>query len=141
MRNGSRETTTSPLRVFLVEDSQIIRERLTEALSSPGRIEVVGWAEGEATALEALRRGGWDAVVLDLQLRQGSGFGVLKAVRNAGRPAGSVVIVLTSYPFPLYRVKSEQLGADFFFDKSREYERVRDVLESVADRRLQAGGS
>lgn len=139
MRNGSRETNTPPLRVFLVEDSQIIRERLAEALSSPGRIEVVGWAEGEAAALEALSRGGWDVVVLDLQLKQGNGFGVLKAVRNTGRPADSVVIVLTSYPFPLYRVKSEQLGADFFFDKSREYERVRDVLERMADQRLQTG--
>jgi len=135
MRIGSGETTTPPLRVFLVEDSRIIRERLAEALSSPGRIEVVGHAEGETAALEALRAAPWDALVLDLQLKQGSGFGVLKALREVGRPAGAKVIVLTSYPFALYRAKSEQLGADYFFDKSREYERVREVLDRMASER------
>ena len=48
------------------------------------------------------------------------------------------VIVLTNYAFPQYRAKSLALGADFFFDKSREYHRVREVLEGIADKRMSA---
>lgn len=117
----------STVRVFIVEDSPVIRERLTESLSIPGRIDVVGYADTEAQALTALRAGDWDAVVLDLQLKEGNGLRVLKALRAARE--GKLVIVLTNYAFPQYRARSEQLGADYFFDKSREYHRVREVLE------------
>lgn len=118
------------VRVFIVEDSPVIRERLAESVTSPGRIEVVGYAESEAAALEALRGGEWDAVILDLQLREGNGLRVLKALRTA--KAGKLVIVLTNYAFPQYRARSHELGADYFFDKSREYHRVREVLEQRA---------
>jgi DNA-binding NarL/FixJ family response regulator len=140
MRNNNQETATLPLRVFLVEDSRIIRERLTEALSVPGRIEVAGFADTEGGAVAALRETEWDALVLDLQLRQGSGFGVLRVLHDQGRPARAKVIILTSYAFALYRAKSEQLGADHFFDKSRDYDRVREVLEGMAVERTSDSG-
>ncbi len=127
-------TDSPPLRVFLVEDSPIIRERLTESLSAPGRIEIVGHADSEREAIAALSGAQWDALVLDLQLKQGTGLGVLKAIA-AVRPAGSKVIVLTNYAIPQFRDRSVALGADFFFDKSREYYRVRSVLEEMAGER------
>jgi len=65
---------TAPLRVFLVEDSATIRDRLIETISSLGNIEVVGHAETEAAAIAALQAEPCDAVVLDLQLREGLGF-------------------------------------------------------------------
>ena len=122
---------TQPLRVVLVEDSPIIRDRLIESLTATGKIEVVGHADSETTAVAALAAGAWDAVILDLQLKQGTGLGVLKALA-AGRPAGAKVIVLTNYAIPQYRDRSLALGADYFFDKSREYDRVRNVLEEMA---------
>jgi DNA-binding NarL/FixJ family response regulator len=51
------------------------------------------------------------------------------------RPAGAKVIVLTNYAIPQYRDRSLALGADYFFDKSREYDRVRNVLEELAGAR------
>lgn len=118
------------MRVFIVEDSPVIRERLTESLSTPGRIEVVGYAESEQRAVQALHDEQWDALILDLQLKDGNGLRVLKALDGARQ--GRIVIVLTNYAFPQYRARSEQLGADYFFDKSREYHRVREVLEQYA---------
>ena len=120
-----------PLQVFLVEDSPIIRERLTESLSTPGRIEVVGYADTEHGAVAALRGADWDVLVLDLQLKQGTGLGVLKAL-GAFKPKGAKVIVLTNYAIPQFRERSVALGADFFFDKTREYYRVKSVLEELA---------
>lgn len=122
-----------PVRVFLVEDSTIIRERLSESIIQEGRIEIAGYADTETDALHALREKSVDAVVLDLQLKRGSGLAVLKAMRTNDAAAKSpVFIVFTNYDFPHYRAKSTQLGADYFFDKAREYDRVREVLEDIA---------
>ena len=122
---------THPLRVFLVEDNPLIRERLIESLKSTGHIEVVGYAEGEREAVDALSDGRWDAVLLDLQLKQGNGLGVLRAI-GPSRPHGAKILVLTTYAIPQYRDRSLALGADAFFDKSREYDRAVDMLSDVA---------
>jgi two-component system OmpR family response regulator len=120
----------TPLRVVLVEDSPYIRERLIDLLAEPGRIEVVGHADTEEAALALVRSETWDVLVIDLQLRRGTGLGVLRALSAQRRP-GTRVIVLTNYAFPQYRDKSLALGADHFFDKAREYHRVRDVLDGL----------
>jgi DNA-binding NarL/FixJ family response regulator len=121
----------SPLRIFLVEDSPILRERLVEMLASWGAIEIVGHAETEAAADAALQAQEWDVLILDLQLLQGTGLGVL---RNLGshRKQGTLVIVLTNYAIPMYRERSMQLGADYFFDKAHEFARIKDVLDELS---------
>ena len=124
-------TETIPLRVFLVEDNPLIRERLIESLTSTGRIDVVGYAESEREAVDALAEGSWDAVLLDLQLKQGNGLGVLRAI-GPSRPHGAKILVLTTYAIPQYRDRSLALGADAFFDKSREYDRAVDMLSEFA---------
>ena len=124
----------APLRVLLVEDSPLIRERLAESIAEPGRIEIVGQADSEQAAIGMLAAAPWDAMVLDLQLRHGTGLGVLRALISR-RPPNVKVIVLTNYAFPQYRAKSMALGADFFFDKAREYHRVREVLDDLASDR------
>ncbi|HLU77889.1 MAG TPA: response regulator [Burkholderiales bacterium] len=139
-KNGGSQVSAAPrslpVRVLLIEDSAIIRERLAESIVEPGRIEIVGQADCEGDALRALRDTPCDAVVLDLQLKQGSGLGVLKSAR--ARPGEPVYIVFTNYDFPHYREKSAQLGASFFFDKAREHARVREVLEDMARAREEA---
>jgi two-component system, OmpR family, response regulator len=124
----------SPLRVLLIEDSPLIRERLAESIAEPGRIEIVGQADSEQAAIGMLAAAPWDAMVLDLQLRHGTGLGVLRALISR-RPPNVKVIVLTNYAFPQYRAKSMALGADYFFDKAREYHRVREVLDDLASDR------
>jgi len=120
------------LRVLLIEDSPIIRSRLVEALSEIPNVEVMGQAENESDALVLLRHNKWDVVVLDLQLRGGTGLGVLKGIGGIRTP-GAKVIVFTNYAFPQYRDRSMSLGADYFFDKAREFHRVREVLEGMAN--------
>ena len=128
-------SAASKLRVIIVEDSAIIRARLMESLAEIPNIEVVGEVETEASALAAMSDRRWDAAVLDLQLKQGTGLGLLKALAQGGRPPNTKVIVFTNYAFPQYRERSLALGADFFFDKAREYHRVREVLDTLASER------
>lgn len=132
---GPREGR-SRLRVLIIEDSAIIRARLAESLSEIPNVEIVGQFETEADALARMRQATWDAAVLDLQLKQGTGLGILKALGRHTRAAHTKIIVFTNYAFPQYRDRSLMLGADYFFDKSREFHRVREVLNALA-----SGGS
>ena len=128
-----------PLRVLLVEDSPYIRERLVDLLAEPGRIEIIGDADNEQSAVALVRDTPWDVLVLDLQLKRGTGLGVLRALAPARRER-TKVIVLTNYAFPQYREKSLALGADYFFDKAREYHRVRDVLDGLLGTSMSEAG-
>jgi len=134
--HGEEGAERSKLRVVIVEDSAIIRARLSEALSEIPNVAIVGQVATEADALAILAQAKWDAAVLDLQLKQGTGLGVLKSLARGTRPANTKIIVFTNYAFPQYRDRSMLLGADYFFDKSREFHRVREVLLTLA-----AGGS
>jgi len=110
-----------------------LRERLTESLSTLASVEIVGSSDNEQNAIDALRNTQCDAVVLDLQLKHGNGLNVLKSIRQAEADGHrTVVIVLTNYAFSLYRHRCLQAGADFFLDKARDYERLPQVLGSVA---------
>jgi two-component system response regulator DevR len=122
------------LRVFLVEDSPMLRERLAERLANRSDVEIVGHAETEAKALDCLQAQPWDVLILDLQLLHGTGLGVLRGLSGRREP-GTTVIVLTNYSIPSYRTHSMQLGADYFFDKMQEFGRVFDVLTDIAGRK------
>jgi DNA-binding NarL/FixJ family response regulator len=129
-------TVELPLKVFLVEDSPLFRERLTEKLESIGNVTVVGSADDEQTAVAALQTCDWDVAVLDLQLKHGSGLEVLRRLQELGRPAHTRVIVLTDHDFYLYRSKALEFGADMFFVKSREANLVIKLLRDWASKRV-----
>jgi DNA-binding NarL/FixJ family response regulator len=129
-------TVEPPLQVFLVEDSPLFRERLTEKLESIGNVAVVGSADDEQTAVAALQSCNWDVAVLDLQLKHGSGLEVLRRLQELGRPAHTKVIVLTDHDFYLYRSKALEFGADMFFVKSREANLVIKLLRDLASKRV-----
>jgi len=126
----------SPLQVFLVEDSPLFRERLTERLESIGNISVVGTADTEQSAVAALQTCAWDVAVLDLQLKLGSGLEVLRRLQELGRPPHTTVVVLTDHDFYLYRSKALEFGADMFFVKSRQANLVIKLLRDLASKRV-----
>lgn len=128
----------APLRIFLVEDSAILRDRLSEAIATWGTVQMTGHAETEAAADAALRTGDWDVLILDLQLLQGTGLGVLRNLRGYRKP-GTSVIVLTNYAIPSYRARSMELGADYFFDKTKDFSKIKDVFSEMVDKKRAAG--
>jgi DNA-binding NarL/FixJ family response regulator len=121
---------TAGMQVFLVEDSALVRERLESLLTAVPGTRIVGRAHGADAAIEEILATRPDLVVLDVQLAQGSGFDVLRAL-HAKAPELDVVM-LTNYSSDPYRQIAERFGARGFFDKSREFERVRDVVASRA---------
>ena len=119
------------MNVFLVEDAPLLRPRLEAMLGSIAGARLIGQAAGAQQAIGAILADTPDVVVLDIRLEEGTGFDVLRALQKSAPQV--VVYVLTNFPTEPYRRKAESLGARGFFDKSGEFERLRDALAAHAD--------
>ena len=115
------------IKVFIADDSLIVREHLVTMLEELAGIEVVGQAENVAEAISAIWKLQPDVVILDILMPGGSGIKVLQNIKQAG--AGPMVIILTNYPYPVFRQKCLQAGADFFLDKSTEFDQIPELFE------------
>lgn len=118
------------MQVFLVEDSPAIRERLEILLGEIPGTTVIGRAVRATDAIRDILATRPDLVLLDVQLAEGSGFDVLRELH--ARAPGLPVVMLTNYSSDPYRQIAERFGARAFFDKTREFERVREVLAQAA---------
>jgi len=120
------------LRVLLVEDLPRVQLMLRELIEEPGRFEVVGVADTEDEAVRLYEARLPEVVVVDLNLRSGTGMGVLQRIRQRQGAAKPLLIVLTNHTLPVLRQACERAGADHFLDKSREFARVRVLIEERA---------
>ncbi len=118
------------MKVFLVEDSPLLRTRLEAMLAAIPGAEPAGHAEGADEAIRQILERRPDVVVLDIHLKQGNGFDILRAAAKAAPEV--VFYVLTNYPAESYRASAERLGARGFFDKSTEFNLLRDTLAAAA---------
>jgi DNA-binding NarL/FixJ family response regulator len=129
-----RMTMAQCLRVLLVEDSKVLTERLTEAIRQIADVELIGTADTEAAAVAAVKRESIDVVILDLHLKQGTGFGVMRALATTQlKPR---IVVLTNYDLPEYKNAAIALGASHFLDKARDYGRLPEVLHEICEAHL-----
>ncbi len=115
------------IKVFIVDDSLIVREHLVTMLDDLAGIEIVGQAENVAEAISGIRIIQPDVVILDIRMPGGSGIDVLRTVKQD--KLAPMVIILTNYPYPAYRQKCLQAGADFFLDKSTEFDQIPELFE------------
>ena len=119
------------VKVFIADDSEVVRQRLIDIFAEISGIEIVGQARDAAEAIGSIQKLRPDAVVLDVRMIGGSGIDVLKRVKKS-EPC-TVVIMLTNYPYAQYRKRCMAEGADYFFDKSAEFEKVAEVVKQLAE--------
>lgn len=123
----------APLAVLIADDSTPIADMLRELITEPGRIEVVGVAASGEETIEAIRRLKPDVVVLDLQLRTGSGADVIRAVRAAPELSGVRIVVTSNHTSPHLKAGCLELGANVFFDKVKELPALAAEMKRLAD--------
>lgn len=128
-------TQQAATRVYIVEDSPAIRARLTEMLAGMDHVRVVGQAASAGEAVAGILRERPDSVLLDLNLMGRTGIDVMRSIRPAAPDI--VFVVLTNHAEPQYRRAAQAAGATYFLDKSREFDRVREVITEIAGTRHQ----
>jgi DNA-binding response OmpR family regulator len=109
------------MHALVVEDSPQIAERLVELVTVPDRVEVVATAATEDEALAACDKHTISLAIVDLQLAQGTGFGVIRRLRAATGANPACIVVLTNHAVPALKVAAFEAGADYFLDKSKDF--------------------
>ena len=123
------ESPAALRRVFIVEDAPSVRTRLVELIQDVAGTRVVGEAATPQAAIEGILRTRPDCVILDLHLRGGTGLEVLRQLR--AKRSESAVIVLTNHADPTYRSACLASGARWFFDKSKDFDKVQAVVAGI----------
>ena len=114
------------MKVYVVEDSAPIRERLVDMVNEIEGFEVVGEAATFGQAVSGIRHTTPDVAIFDIQLAEGSGIDALAQVQRELPAMRS--IVLTNYATPQHEKASVDAGAEYFLDKSADFEKIVAIL-------------
>ncbi|MDZ7794216.1 MAG: response regulator transcription factor [Spirochaetia bacterium] len=117
------------MHILLSDDSRLIRRNLINLISRIEGVEQISEAVDVPHAIEHIRHSLPDVVILDLHMPGGSGLDVLSYIKEQNIEVE--VIVLTNYATEYYKKKSLELGAQHFFDKSTEFNKVITLLGSM----------
>ena len=119
------------MKVFVVEDSAAVRERLVEMIREVEDVEVVGEAATYGMAVVGIAGTAPDVAILDIGLAddEGSGIDVLNEIRKT-MPAIRA-IVMSNYITPQHMKASADAGAEYFLDKSVEFDRIPEILRQM----------
>jgi DNA-binding NarL/FixJ family response regulator len=127
------------MKVFIVDDSRIVVERLAALLEEVPGARLVGQAGDVRAAVNGIHKTKPDAVILDLHMPGGSGLDVLRAIR-ADHP-DVYVLICTNFPYPEYREECLAAGANLFLDKSADFEKIPAILRDLAQKEAKVSPS
>ncbi|MEP9321564.1 response regulator [Paraburkholderia phymatum] len=117
-------------KVYLVDAAVEVRRRLACLLGAIAGVEVAGEAQDGDAALDGIVACDADIVVLDLRLGGGTSLDLIRALTRT-HPA-IVKIVLTNHTARALRAACEAAGADFFFDKTSEFDAACHTVAGIA---------
>jgi two-component system response regulator DevR len=127
-----RSESKEPLRVYLVEDNVDIVGLLTTACEEIDNVKVVGWSASADDAIERIASSEPDVVLIDNQLRSGSGIDVIRAIRLMGADPAPLLLAMSNALTGTVREASLAAGADAYFDKTIDYGRLLTRIAALA---------
>ena len=119
------------LKILIVEDSPYIAARIRVLLSDEANHDFVGIARTVSRAMTMVSEKAPDVVILDIHLEpDGTGYNGIDMLKTLRMQFPDIVVMmLTNFSELQYRHKCMQLGAQYFFDKSNEYDKIPDTLK------------
>jgi len=119
------------MKVLIVDDSALVQERLLSMLVDQKGIQIAGQAQNGIEALKFIKQHKIHAVILDIRMPGGNGIDVLKSIKQIDPDIK--VIMFTNYPYSQYRIKCLKSGADYFLDKSAEFNKIPEIINHLAE--------
>ncbi|MGL4576856.1 MAG: response regulator [Burkholderiaceae bacterium] len=116
------------MKVYVVEDSAAICQRIVQMVEEIEDTNVVGTAEDVPGAIQGIEASTPDVVILDIRLFNSNGLYVLQHVKKT-MPTLKV-IVLTNFNSDQYRTLANRYGADAFLDKSNDFAQIPNLLRN-----------
>jgi|SRR4030042_27573 DNA-binding NarL/FixJ family response regulator len=121
------------MRLIIADDSDVLRSRLVEMLREVKGIDIVGEAKDSEETLAAVNSLRPDVIILDLRMPREEGILALEAIKDIKRKC-PIVIIFTNFPYLQYRKRCLDAGADFFFYKAVEFEKLLELMKHLARR-------
>ena len=117
------------VKVVIADDAVTFRERVNILLADLPRVQVVGETGDGLEALRVILAQRPDVAILDIQMPGASGVQVLRDVKR--KIPKTVVIIVTNASSPEYRASCMDRRADFFLDKTGEFEMIRGIIQDL----------
>ncbi len=114
------------MKLLIVDDSRIFREKIKTIVNDFISVEVVGEAENGLEALQLVAKYEPDFIFLDIRMPSENGIETLKKIKEQGSKA--IVCILTNYDYRQYRKKCLAEGADYFLSKAEAFDMIRRTL-------------
>jgi DNA-binding NarL/FixJ family response regulator len=129
----SQTAISTAMKVLLVEDSVLIRNALIEILNSLTDLNINGIAGTQNSAINLLNEQQFDMLLVDIELAEGNGFEVIRHTQQASYPfKAPIFVMLTNHANPQYRKLAKELGVNYFFDKSMDFDLAIETIEFEA---------
>jgi two-component system OmpR family response regulator len=120
------------MNILLVENSEMFSSWVATQIQKIPGVKISGIITDLNSALIEVKENTPDAVVLDLNIDGGNGIEVLKMIKNNNLK--TKVMVFTNYT--VFKEQCIENNAEYFFDKSNDFEELIFTIEQMADRSL-----
>jgi DNA-binding NarL/FixJ family response regulator len=117
------------LRIYIIEDSESIMQRISRLISAVEETEIVGSSGNIDEALDSIKNLKPEVVILDISVEKVKGLKMIQDIKQMN--PFTKVVMFTNYDFQSYKDKSYEYGADYYLDKSQEFEKLAGILEVV----------
>ena len=117
------------MRLFIADDSEVLRSRLKEILLDIEEVDIVGMSGNSSEVIESIKALKPDIVILDIRMPGDNGISLLETIKKEKN--SPIVIMFTNYPYLQYRKKCMDLGADHFFYKAIEFEKLVVLIKNM----------
>jgi len=117
------------VKVLVVEDSNLLRQRLINLLREIAGLEVVGEGQDSQGSLSTLHESKPQVVLIDIHLSKGSGVALIKRIKLEHEAL--TIIALSDEPSAIYQKRCTAAGADFFLDKTTGLVGIKKIMVSL----------
>jgi len=121
------------MKIFIADDSEILRDRIKDAIAEIEGVETIGEAQDTLEARCLIDKLEPDLVILDIRMPGGNGIDLIHSIK--GHHPNTVVAMLTAYPYPQYQKRCIELGADYFFDKASGLDNLMSLIRELSQER------
>ena len=119
-----------PIRVLIADDHAIVRQGLRQILSDTPDLTVAGEAENGVQAVQMVRTGEWDVVLMDVSMPDRNGIDALKLIKKEFPRLP--VLILSMYPEEQYAIRALKAGAAGYLTKQSAPELLVTAIRQVA---------
>ena len=118
------------MNIFIADDSEKLKNSLAGALMDIPRVRICGQTGEISRVVDLIRQSAPDLIVLDLRMAGGSSFGLIRTIKLT--LPDTILVIFTEYAYSLYRNRCLELGADHFFEKTMESEKLINLIQKLS---------